>query len=52
MPTNTDRYRVNIGHTRTGKARNVYFATIEAARRACNEVFEKTNHVLSIEKVH
>jgi hypothetical protein len=46
-----NRFKVNIGCTASGRERNRYFPTLEAAQQLCSKVFAKTKIVLSIVEV-
>jgi hypothetical protein len=45
------QYRVHIGYTRNGRNRWVYYPSLEAARRAINEVFARTKTMLCDEEI-
>lgn len=44
-------FKVNVGYTRAGREKNVYYPTLEAAMRAVDEVCRRTGIVLSIIEV-
>lgn len=42
------KYKVNVGFTPAGREKNVYFESLDAAKRTVSKVFETTKIVLSI----
>jgi hypothetical protein len=48
----SNRFKVNVGYTRAGRERNLYFPSFEAATKAVNDYFKRTKIVLSIVRIN